>query len=155
MHEGVDRGTLYGNACNTRPVRTFLGHECRVHSIVSRRRLGLKCQCRKAKHVITRYYSRRVPRSPREFYGTMLSDTHDIFDSFWLACTPAPAFPAGYSTAGIVREAEQCLGIGPIISPRTIVKSAGDIGRMATVNTGTAPSIRTCRMRSRSTPNCH
>ena len=56
--------TIYRNACNTRTVRTFIRHACRAHSIVDRHSPGLKCRCREAKNVITRY-SRRVLRNRR------------------------------------------------------------------------------------------
>ena len=54
-------GTLNGNACTTRTVRTFLRHECHAHFIVGRPPPGLNYQCREAKH-IPRFYQTRPPQ---------------------------------------------------------------------------------------------
>ena len=94
-------GTLNSNPCTIHAVGTFLRQQCYAYfiSFMGRPPPGLNYQCRKAKHDIPRFY--QGPTKPREVYGTMLSETHDPFQSSWLVHTPAPPFPAGYSTAGL------------------------------------------------------
>ena len=83
----------------------FLGHECRAHSTVGQHPPGLKYQCREAKHVIPRY-SRRVLRSPRDFYSTMLSEVpRSLLEVFgWSVPQPEPFPQATPSWASYARK---------------------------------------------------